>query len=73
MKKGLGGSARERRDRQDKGSRRLQVGVIVAMPSQLHTKNHDGVAQELSGSPLRDGLAIGLVEVPWVEGEPLIA
>lgn len=62
-------SAREKRERekQDQGSCRLQVGVLVAMPSQLHTKTHDGVGQELSGSPLRDGLAIGLIEMPWIE------
>ena len=73
MRKVWGGSAREKRDKQDKGSCRLQVGVLVAMPSQLHTKNHDGVSQELSGTYLREGLAIGLIEMPWVEGEPSIA
>lgn len=65
-----GDSAREKgeREKQFQGSfQRLQVGVLVAMPSQLHTKNYDGVGQELSGSPLRGGLAIGLIEMPWVE------
>ncbi|KAH9022035.1 hypothetical protein EDB84DRAFT_515738 [Lactarius hengduanensis] len=61
-----GESARVRRERvkQDKGICRLQVGVLVAMPSQLHTKTHDG---ELSGSALRGGMAIGLTEMPRIE------
>jgi hypothetical protein len=59
-----GGDAREKRDEE---CCRLQVGVLVAMPSQVHTKTHD---QELSGSPLRDGVAIGLIEIPWVERDP---
>ncbi|KAH8981128.1 hypothetical protein EDB86DRAFT_2977492 [Lactarius hatsudake] len=67
----LSDSARERRKRQkqtqDQGSCRLQVGVLVAMPSQPHTRTHNGVGQELSESPLRDGLAIGLIEMPWIE------
>ncbi len=64
-----GDSAREKgeREKKDQGSCRLQVGVLVAMPSQLHTKTHDGVSREISGSPLRDGLAIGLIEIPWIE------
>ena len=36
------------------------------MPSQLHMTNYDGTGQDLSGSALRDGLAIGLVEMPWM-------
>ncbi|KAI9443853.1 hypothetical protein H4582DRAFT_1042311 [Lactarius indigo] len=64
-----GDSARERSEiqRQDQGNFHLQVGVLVAMPSRLHTKTHNGVGQELSRHPLRDGLAIGLIEMPWVE------
>ncbi|KAH9022033.1 hypothetical protein EDB84DRAFT_515778 [Lactarius hengduanensis] len=65
----LSDSARERRGRQkqDQESCRLQVGVLVAMPSQPHTRTHNGVGQKLSESPLRDGLAIGLIEMPWIE------
>ncbi|KAH8980405.1 hypothetical protein EDB92DRAFT_272276 [Lactarius akahatsu] len=61
-----GESARVRRetDKQDQGICRLQVGVLVAMPSQLHTKPHD---RELSWSTLRGGMAIGLTEMPWIE------
>ena len=70
-----GDSARENGEKQDQGSCRLRVGVLIAMPSQPHTetKTHDGVGQELSRSPSRGGLVIGLIEMPWVEGEPSIA
>ncbi|KAH9056534.1 hypothetical protein EDB87DRAFT_1636635 [Lactarius vividus] len=61
-----GESARVRRVcvKQDQGTRRLQIGVLVAMPSQLHTKTHDG---GLSGSVFQCGMAIGLTEMPWIE------
>jgi len=57
------------RGRNDQESCRLQVGVLVAMPSQLHTKHYDGVGEDLSRSALRDGLAIGLVKMPWIDGD----
>jgi len=53
--------------RKDQEGCHLQVGVLLAMPSQLHTKNYDGVGQDLSESALRGGLAIGLVEMPWID------
>lgn len=45
----------------------LQVAVLVAMPSPLHAQSHDGVGQETLGSSLRDELAIGLIEMPWIK------
>ena len=54
--------------RKDQESCRLKVGVLVAMPSP-HTKHYDGVGQDLSGGALRDGLTIGLVEMPWTDAD----
>lgn len=45
----------------------LQVAVLVAMPSPFHTHFHDGVGQDGSRSSLRDELAIGLIEIPWIK------
>jgi hypothetical protein len=59
-------SANGKRERGKKDQGSLQVGVLIAMPSQLHMTNYDDTSQDLSGSALRDGLAIGLVEMPWV-------
>jgi len=57
-----GNSAREKeREYQDPG---LQVAVLVAMPSRLHAQSH--VGHVASGSSLRDELAIGLIELPWI-------
>jgi hypothetical protein len=50
--------------RNDQGSCCLQVGVLVAMPS---PRAYDGVGQELSRSPFRGELAIGLIKMPWIE------
>lgn len=52
---------------QDQGDCRLQVGIFVAMPSRLHTKNRECVGLKLSGSPVRDGLTIGLAELLCIE------
>ena len=68
----LGGNSaggRGKRGRKDQERCRLKVGVLVAMPSQLHTKHYDGVGQDLSGGALRDGLTIGLVEMPWTDAD----
>ncbi|KAH8981129.1 hypothetical protein EDB86DRAFT_491734 [Lactarius hatsudake] len=62
--RGESARVRRERDKQDQGICRLQVCVLVVMPSQLHTKTHDG---ELSGSALRGGMAIGLTEMPWIK------
>ncbi|KAF8266407.1 hypothetical protein EI94DRAFT_192942 [Lactarius quietus] len=62
--------AREKRERESKGQgscQRLQVGVLVAMPSQRHRRTYDGAGQEPQRSPLLGGLAIGIVEIPWIE------
>jgi hypothetical protein len=61
-----GTSARERqREEQDAGCHHLQAAVLVAMPSPLHVQSHVGHAA--SGSSLRDELAIGLIEMPWIK------
>ena len=69
VKKHWGESRRERTEGedQDQGGRRLQVGVLVAMPSRHHKKNSGGVGLESSQSLLQDGLAIGFTETRWVE------
>jgi len=57
-----GTSAREReREDQDVGSARLRAAVLVAMPSPLH------VGHAAPGSSLRNELAIGLIEMPWIK------
>ena len=60
------------RQKQDKGSASLlQVAFLVAMPSPLRTQIHDGVGQQqASESTLRDELAIGLIEMPWISEDP---
>lgn len=55
---------REKQDPRSSGSG-LQVAVLVAMPSSLHGQ----CQSEASGSSLRDELAIGLIELPWIEGD----
>lgn len=64
-----GESRREKAEGEDKnqGYCRMQIGVFVVMPSRLHQINRGGVGLESSRSPLRDGMAIGLTEIPWVE------
>jgi hypothetical protein len=54
---------------QDQRDRCLQVGVLVAMPSQRHTKSRESGGLELCGGQLWDGLAIGLTyaEMLWIE------
>lgn len=60
--------AREKeREKQDPGSSRLQVAVLVAMPSPLHAQSHDRVGREASGSTLRNELTIGLIETPRIK------
>ncbi|KAN0136191.1 hypothetical protein V8E53_006051 [Lactarius tabidus] len=56
---------------QEQGGCHLQVGVLVAMPSQCQTKKCEGAGLESLGRPLRDGLAIGLAEMPWIEEDRL--
>jgi hypothetical protein len=56
---------------QEQGGCHLQVGVLVAMPSQCQTKKREGAGLESLGRPLRDGLAIGLAEMPWIEEDRL--
>jgi len=63
--KNWGNSAREREEEQDAGSPRLRAAVLVAMPSPLHAQSH--VDHTASGSSLRDELAIGLIEMPWIQ------
>ena len=58
-----GNNARERE--QDSGSPHLQAAVLVAMPSPLHAQSRIGHAA--SGVSLRDELAIGLIEMPWIQ------
>jgi len=51
---------REKHDPRSAGSG-VQVAVLVAMPSPLHAQF------EASRSSLRDELAIGLIEMPWIK------
>lgn len=50
--------------RKDQESCCLQIGVLVAMPS---PRVYDGVGQEQSRNPFHGGLAIGLIEMPWIK------
>jgi hypothetical protein len=61
-----GTSAKEReREEQGTGSHRLRAAVLVAMPSPLHAPPHAG--HVALGGSLRDELAIGLIEMPWIK------
>ena len=64
---GEGRREKTEREDQDQGDCRMQLGVLIVMPSQLHKKNSGGVGLESSQSLLQDGLAIGFTETPWVE------
>ena len=66
---GEGRREKTEREDQDQGGCRLQVGVLVVMPSRLHMKNSGGVGLESSQSLLQDGLAIGFTEMTWVEDD----
>jgi hypothetical protein len=50
-------------EEQNARSPRLRAAVLVAMPSPLHAQSHFGHA----ASGRLDELAIGLVEMPWIQ------
>ncbi|KAI0302393.1 hypothetical protein B0F90DRAFT_211033 [Multifurca ochricompacta] len=53
------------RDKQNLQDCDLQIAVLLAMPSPSPVKVHNSVGRQRPGSPFRDELAIGLIEVPW--------
>ena len=53
------------KEEQDPGNSDLQVAVLVTMPSPFHAQSHVGHA--VSRRSLRDELAIGLIEMPWIK------
>jgi hypothetical protein len=62
--KNRGNSARESEsEEQNARSPRLRAAVLVAMPSPLHARSHFGHA----ASGRLDELAIGLIEMPWIQ------
>lgn len=61
--KSWGNSARKRE--QDAGSSHLRAAVLVSMPSPLHAQSR--VSHTVSGGSRRGELAIGLIEMPWIQ------
>ena len=48
---------------------RLQVAVLLQMPSLNRAGTHNKVNEEARECSVRDELAIGLMEVPWTSSE----
>ena len=60
--KSWGNSASKRE--QDVGSSRLRAAVLVSMPSPPHAQSR---VSHISGGSRRGELAIGLIEMPWIQ------